>query len=88
MPREKFKKGGSSITGMRADQLNGLMWQYLVVLGVEDTSDDSVLLPATKARVSKCVHAIVSLRERLWKKEVAESEVVQLETVVIPRCVN
>ena len=87
MPREKFKKGGSSITGMRADQFNGLMWQYLVVLGMEDTTDDSFLRPATKGRVAKCVHALVSLRERLWKKEIAESEVVQLETVVIPRCV-
>jgi hypothetical protein len=88
MPREKFNRGGSSITGMRADQFNGLMWQYLVVLGVEDTTDDSVLSPATKGRVAKCIHALVSLRERLWKKEIAESEVVQLETIVIPTCVD
>ena len=50
MPREKFNRGGSSITGMRADQFNGLMWQYLVVLGIEDTSDVCVMTAANKGR--------------------------------------
>jgi hypothetical protein len=86
MPREKFNRGGSSITGMRADQFNGLMWQYLVVLGIEDPSDVSVMTAANKGRVSICIHALVSLRERLWKKEISESEVVELETDIIPRC--
>ena len=52
---------------MRADQFNGLMWQYLVVLGVEDTTDDSVLSPATKGRVAKrqsLVRPLFSIHER------------------------
>ncbi len=84
MPSEKFSTGGSSIKGFRAYEFRGLMWQYLLVLGIEDDDDDSILPVDVRNEVAQCIYKLVSVRERLWKRTISETEVADLETKAIP----
>jgi hypothetical protein len=88
MPREKFSTGGSSIGGFRAYEFRGLMWQYLLVLGIEDDNDSSILPVDVRNRVAQCIYNLVSVRERLWKRTISESEVTDLEKKAIPEYVR
>ena len=60
------------------------MWQYLLVLGIEDDEDDSVLPVDVRNQVAQCIYKLVSVRERLWKRSISESEVTDLERNAIP----
>ena len=84
MPSEKFSSGGSSISGFRAYEFRGLMWQYLLVLGIEDDDDSSILPVDVRNQVAECIYKLVSVRERLWKRSISESEVADLEKNAIP----
>jgi hypothetical protein len=84
MPKERFSSGGSSIGGFRAYEFRGLMWQYLLVLGIEDDDDASILPVPVRNQVAQCIFRLVSVREQLWKRTISESEVVELETKTIP----
>jgi nitrogen regulatory protein PII-like uncharacterized protein len=84
MPKERFSTGGSSITGFRAYEFRGLMWQYLIVLGIEDDEDDSILPVEIRNQVARSIYETVSVRERLWKRNITESEVADLESHAIP----
>ena len=84
MPKERFSTGGSSIGGFRAYEFRGLMWQYLLVLGIEDDEDASILPVDVRNQVAQCIYKLVSVRERLWKRTISESEVTDLERNAIP----
>jgi hypothetical protein len=60
------------------------MWQYLLVLGIEDDEDDAILPVEIRNQVAECIYKQVSVRERLWKRNITESEVRDLETRGIP----
>jgi hypothetical protein len=60
------------------------MWQYLIVLGIEDDEDDSILPVEIRNQVARSIYETVSVRERLWKRNITESEVADLESHAIP----
>ena len=75
MPRDKYLRGISKTTGMRAHQWPGLLWQVLIALGVEDDRDSAIFDAETKANIAKAVYHILELRQQMWRPAMTQSEV-------------
>lgn len=82
MPRDRYGRGISKTTGMRAHQWPGLMWQLLIALGVEDDSDIAIFDAVTKANVAKAIYRTLELRHQLRSPAMTQSLVDKLPSQI------